>query len=184
MSASMPADEMVRLYQEESQKRHNKTVLEELEVGDMIEFPSDLFSHWGVYIGDEQIVHLTGDQPITSGSFSSVSGIDCDQAWVRIDKFLDVAKGRFAKKNNDKDSNQRAAGRYPRPSDDIVRTALAMKGEADYNVFFNNCEHFASYLRYGEKCSEQADTALTAVVVGGAAVIVGSLLGSLFNRKK
>ncbi|XP_060070820.1 phospholipase A and acyltransferase 3-like [Ylistrum balloti] len=170
------------------EKKHNETVLEELEVGDMVEFPRDFFSHWGVYIGDEKIVHLTGDEsdndPHAGESFFSISGVRCDKAWVKVENFLDVAQGCLAKKNNDKDRSQVAAGNYPRPSDEIMRTAYAMRGQAEYNVFFDNCEHFASYLRYGQKCSDQANMALGAIVLGGAAVVIGGLIGSLFPRKK
>ena len=33
-------------------KRHNETVLRDLEEGDMVEFPRGVYSHWGVYIGN------------------------------------------------------------------------------------------------------------------------------------
>ncbi|OWF37445.1 HRAS-like suppressor 2 [Mizuhopecten yessoensis] len=173
-------------------KKHNECVLEELEVGDMVEFPNFLYSHWGVYIGDEHIVHLTGDEAtnagasgsFASGSFFNVSGVLLDKACVKIDHFLKVAEGCMAKRNNGKDHILSAAGIYPRPSDEIVRTALALRSEADYDIFSNNCEHFASYLRYGAKWSDQADLALGTVLIGGAAVVIGSLLRSFFQREK
>jgi hypothetical protein len=31
--------------------QHNQTVLAGLEVGDLVEFPRELISHWGVYVG-------------------------------------------------------------------------------------------------------------------------------------
>ena len=43
----------------------------------------------------------------------------------------------------------------PRKEQDIVREALSRVGEVGYNVLFNNCEHFATYCRYGVKGSEQ-----------------------------
>ncbi|XP_021380317.1 HRAS-like suppressor 2 [Mizuhopecten yessoensis] len=173
-------------------KKHNECVLEELEVGDMVEFPNNIYSHWGVYIGDENIVHLTGDEAanagangsFASGSFFSVSGVQLDKACVKVENFLEVAEGCMAKRNNDKDHVLSAAGIYPRPRDEIVRTALALRGEAEYNILWNNCEHFASYLRYGEKWSDQGNLALGTVLVVGAAVVVGGLLKSLFQREK
>ncbi|XP_021380256.1 HRAS-like suppressor 2 [Mizuhopecten yessoensis] len=168
-------------------KKHNECVLEELEVGDMVEFPNNIYSHWGVYIGNENIVHLTGDKAtnagangsFVSGSFFSVSGVQLDKACVKVEHFLEVAEGCMAKRNNDKDNTLRAIGIRPRPRDEIVRTALASRGEAKYNVLWNNCEHFASYLRYGEKWSDQANLAVGTIIVGGA-VVVGGLLRSLF----
>ena len=32
-------------------RRHNETVLGTLEEGDLVEFPRELYSHWGVYVG-------------------------------------------------------------------------------------------------------------------------------------
>ena len=32
--------------------RHNITLLNELEEGDMVEFPREFYSHWAVYIGN------------------------------------------------------------------------------------------------------------------------------------
>ncbi|XP_069122382.1 phospholipase A and acyltransferase 4-like [Argopecten irradians] len=138
-----------------------------------------------MYTGGEEVVHLTGDLGNASdgGSFS-VSGVHYDKAMVKIENFFDVAGGRIAKKNNDKDKGQRASGIFPRPTSAIVRDALAMKDRVmEYNIFFNNCEHFASYLRYGEKRSEQADTAIATILIGGAVVVVGGLIRSWFNRK-
>ena len=33
-------------------ERHNQTVLRDLEEGDLVEFPRGSFSHWAVYIGE------------------------------------------------------------------------------------------------------------------------------------
>ena len=41
--------------------------------------------------------------------------------------------------------------------EEIVRRALAAVGEGGYNVFTNNCEHFANYCVFGKKSSDQID---------------------------
>ncbi len=41
-----------------------------------------------------------------------------------------------------------------------VRTALNHVGEKGYNIFFNNCEHFAVYCKTGIKFSEQSELLL------------------------
>jgi cell wall-associated NlpC family hydrolase len=35
---------------------HNKYVLDELEVGDLVEFPRGPYSHWGVYVGQYLLI--------------------------------------------------------------------------------------------------------------------------------
>ena len=36
-------------------EEHNKKVLETLEIGDLVEVPGKIYSHWAVYIGMYQI---------------------------------------------------------------------------------------------------------------------------------
>lgn len=45
----------------------------------------------------------------------------------------------------------------PLSPDKIVGNALMKLGEVGYNVVYENCEHFASWCRYGSSWSEQAD---------------------------
>ncbi|XP_033725600.1 phospholipase A and acyltransferase 1-like isoform X2 [Pecten maximus] len=113
---------------------HNATVLRELEVGDLVEFPRSLYSHWGVYIGDGQIVHLTGGDGGSSNAFSfgSVFSVFVVQkACVKIEDFIKVTEGCKAIRNNGKDRVCRPL--HPR---EIVRRAKEMVGEIDYNVLW------------------------------------------------
>ncbi|XP_033725534.1 phospholipase A and acyltransferase 3-like [Pecten maximus] len=165
---------------------HNATVLRELKVGDLVEFPRLLYSHWGVYIGNQQIVHLTGvdgagsTDALTSGSLFSVCGVNFDKACAKIDDFFKVANGCKAKRNNGKD--RECSPLQPR---EIVRRAKEMVGEIGYNVLWNNCEHFAAFLRYDRKWSEQVDkAAAVTVVAGAAAVVTGVTIGLIAGANK
>ena len=71
-----------------------------------------------------------------------------------------------------------------RPRDEIVETALYyLKDEeewGDYNLVFNNCEHFASFCATGVKRSGQVEKTVIAgaVGVGVAAKIAFDVLSS------
>ncbi|XP_021375988.1 HRAS-like suppressor 2 isoform X1 [Mizuhopecten yessoensis] len=167
---------------------HNSTILKTLKIGDLVEFPRMLYSHWGVYIGNQQIVHLTGidnagsKDAFTSGSLFSVCGENFAKACVKIDDFFKVAQGCKAKRNNDKDAKCK-----PLNPQEIVRRAKAMVGVIGYNLIWNNCEHLAAYLRYDVKWSEQVDKAAEAAVWTGALAAVSLLAYNLFggsNDKK
>jgi len=57
---------------------------------------------------------------------------------------------------------------------DIARSRI---GEADYNLVFNNCEHFARYCKTQEHKSEQVSDAVsgTGATIGTGAAVAGSV---------
>ncbi|XP_013389165.1 HRAS-like suppressor 3 [Lingula anatina] len=166
-------------------RRHNQTVLDSLEPGDMIEFHRPMYCHWAVYIGDEQVVHITGendgikDGKGDPGKFCSPCGVQLKKAFVLISPFWDVAGESKAVKNNGKDRKHR-----PARCDEIVERALSKLGDYGYNVLWKNCEHFASWCRYGVEWSEQADIFWqgAAVCLTGAAVVAGA--GYVYHKQK
>ncbi|BAY38278.1 hypothetical protein NIES2111_26240 [Nostoc sp. NIES-2111] len=59
-----------------------------------------------------------------------------------------------------------------------IRRAISQLGKADYNLFGNNCEHFAHWCKTGKKISSQVNDAigLAGGVVGGG--ILGGIAGA------
>ncbi|KAL3870952.1 hypothetical protein ACJMK2_038977 [Sinanodonta woodiana] len=160
---------------------HNAKVLEELNVGDTIEFPRGCYSHWAVYIGDEKVVHLTGDDNdgingnFDSGNLFTICGRRFNKAYVKVDNFWDVVLGCKVKIIKLDTSSE----------EDIVQRAMSKLGEIGYNVMWCNCEHFASWCRYGKEKSEQVEKALTWAAVGASALAaLGILIGSARSRTK
>jgi len=111
-----------------------------------------LYTHHGIDLGDGRIVHF--GEP----------GLDASQAAVRItgmDEFLKEGRPIVV---------EYAPGKCLDP-EESVDLALAEVGEKGYNLAFNNCEHFATYCKTGNKNSRQVwravlgMTAATAVVV-------------------
>lgn len=165
---------------------HNSTVLAELEEGDLIEFNRGLYSHWAVYYGDGKVIHLAGDEndglnaTYNSGSAFTICGKSFNKAFVRIDDFWNVVLDSKAKKNNSKDKKMR-----PLSPTEIIQRAKEKLGAIGYNVLWSNCEHFASYCRYGSSKSEQADKFMTWATVGAVAgAVLGIAIGSAGSKKK
>ncbi|KAL3876941.1 hypothetical protein ACJMK2_034720 [Sinanodonta woodiana] len=166
-------------------RQHNQTVLDSLEDGDLVEFPRGLYSHWAVYVGNEEVVHLAGDPNAASkvnansSHVFAICGKQFTKAQVKLDNFFKVAADSKAKKNNDKDDKV-----SPSDKREIVRRAMSKLGEIGYNILWENCEYFASWCRYGEGWSEQTITALK--VVGGTAVVAAgaALLYTFFGNKE
>ncbi|KAH9496471.1 Phospholipase A and acyltransferase 3 [Bulinus truncatus] len=125
------------------------------EKGDRIEIKRGLFSHWALYIGDDEVIHLRGvgnaGNNSTSKNLFSVSGAQFDKAEVAIDKIWNVILNDEAYVNNSRDSTW-----TPRGEADIINEALKLLGPIKYNIIFANCECFVNGCRYGKWFSDQA----------------------------
>ncbi|XP_025091124.1 HRAS-like suppressor 3 [Pomacea canaliculata] len=122
---------------------------EDMHQGDLIEIPRlhigpwSFYSHWTVYIGNKLVIHKGH---ITNGKKGSE---------VRIQSLHKFAgKGKIVK-NNSLDKKMR-----PFHPETILTRALSKIGDDSYNIFTNNCEHFATWCRYGIPVSEQVITCI------------------------
>lgn len=143
---------------------HNLKTYDSMRPGDLVEFHRGLYKHWGVVIGDGKIIHLSGEDDdglsatanhhfgSVSGSLFTISGVNFEKAKVKCDDFWDVARKSRADINNSKDQYIRADAPHV-----IVKRALSKMGNIGYNMLWSNCEHFASWCRYGMAWSEQVD---------------------------
>ncbi|XP_075043830.1 phospholipase A and acyltransferase 2-like [Mixophyes fleayi] len=139
--------------------------------GDLIEFHRSIYQHWGIYVGNGQVVHLT-DQD----GYSSLSSAFGGTAVVRKDPIERVAAGCIYMVNNKYDKK-----RCPYPPQKIVKAALEKVGQKlNYSVTSANCEHFVTELRYDACFSDQVDNATTAVGVGAGAVAIGVIAAVMF----
>ncbi|XP_055987535.1 phospholipase A and acyltransferase 3-like [Sorex fumeus] len=129
--------------------------------GDLIEIFCGVYEHWAVYVGDGYVVHVTDVDGGPSGvnwlGFPSGSR---PRAVVKKDLLSKVAAGCRYQVNNKHDE---AIG--ARPAAEIVRRALARVGEQrNYSLIHENCEHFATEMRYRIARSDQADDPFQALV--------------------
>lgn len=151
---------------------HNQRVLATLERGDAVEFKRSCYSHWGLYIGNGKIIHMTSPRPDAESGSSHLSsgcstcGLNIDKAIIKIDDFFYVAGGSKAYKNNSKDKYLPV-----RSVDEIIAYARSLIGKINYNCLWQNCEHFVSCCRNYKPTSEQADTVKTV----GAVAFVGAV---------
>ena len=106
------------------------------------------FYHHGIYIGNGEVVQF---------------GLPFDMAENSSDiRILRSPLSQFTPSANDFIEVYRFSAKVKRKKQSdgkIVQTALAHVGEGGYNIFTNNCEHFATFCVYGEKSSKQIDDA-------------------------
>ncbi|KAL4623612.1 HRAS-like suppressor 2 [Arapaima gigas] len=130
--------------------------------GDLIEFSYPIgYSHWGVYDGDGYVVHFAvadeGElKKMIRSSLQTVFPVCGDlllgETRIRRQLLSDVNVPRGAKVNI---SNNRHA-RRPSPEDDMrSRLQVLLDKELPYRLFTLNCEHFATFIRFGEAVCNQ-----------------------------
>ena len=152
-------------------RRHNEAVLRTLEVGDLVAFDRIYYTHVGVYVGAEEIVHLYLDEQ---------SGKGC----VKKEDFWSVAGQSTAKKNNDKGKDY-----WSLRKEEIKSRALGKLGTSPYDVLKYNCEHFANWCRYDQMKSVQVDSGgyfwkIAASVVGILGIFTSSSSSSSSSGKR
>ncbi|KAH9505353.1 hypothetical protein Btru_058449 [Bulinus truncatus] len=112
----------------------------EYKEGDIIAFYRKVqrITHYGIYMGGEVIIHVTGEEKI--------------DAEVKMEALHLVKKGDKSWVANDDEK----LGKPADPSD-IVKRAFDKRGKFEYHLINNNCEHFATFCRYGKPYSSQTD---------------------------
>ncbi|MBQ3688382.1 MAG: lecithin retinol acyltransferase family protein [Bacteroidales bacterium] len=101
-----------------------------------------LYLHYGVYVGDGYMVH-----------FSYRKGEKMCNTRIIKTSYEEFANGSTTYREPLRDNMK------PNSSEEIARIAESYIGEnfGKYNLFRNNCEHFANYCRYNKKVSYQIE---------------------------
>lgn len=118
-------------------------VLDKLNIGDVLYVDNyfmgfDTYQHYGVYVGEGIVVHFA---PLEGQDISFENGVIHK---TTLDKFLN---GRALK--IDMDIKKRFH------DNEIIQRAYSRLGEKGYDLFTNNCEHFARWCVTGENISYQ-----------------------------
>ena len=117
------------------------------QIGDQIEFNRGIYSHWGVYVGNGQVVHL---KPAKAKLFevNVVVGLDdvdtvAQDTWLL--KFMEIEV-----KVNNYLERKTLMTHHPKSKEDILCFALSLVGQhwPGYSLTVANCECFANWLRY------------------------------------
>eukprot|EP00111_Clytia_hemisphaerica_P021696 TCONS_00063805-protein len=124
-----------------------EALVKHLQPGDLVQVKGRyiwqwFYSHFAVYIGNGNIVHINKPGDKKQGG----------KVWVERRDMVTEFMGKDVRKNNTMDGSFNA-----RRVQDIVKEAKSYVGEKwDYSFLYNNCEHFASMCRYGRKISLQS----------------------------
>lgn len=121
-----------------------KWKLIEPEIGDHIRVKSKQLYHHGIYIGNDEVVE-----------FGHPFDMYQDHSLIKVmkSKVEDFLNGGFLEVRiyTKKELKKKFS------NDLIIERALSKIGEGDYNLLYNNCEHFANFCVFGIKESKQVD---------------------------
>lgn len=110
---------------------------------------SGIYSHHGVYISDDEVIHFTG-----ADDDSVLDWSRCEVIRTGLAQFLRGGKAEVKLYTEDELDDL-----YP--VEHIVNYARACLGDKGYNLAFNNCEHFANVCTLGRFRSRQVERVLS-----------------------
>ncbi len=114
-------------------------------IGSHLETSRWVYTHHGIYIGNEEVIHYSGlADGFKSGPVEKTS----------LSTFLVGNDYKIILHSDTKYSQEK-----------IVERATRRLGESDYNLLFNNCEHFAYWCFYNVNSSNQINRSCQ--VLGG-----------------
>ncbi|XP_051240549.1 lecithin retinol acyltransferase a [Dicentrarchus labrax] len=158
-----------------------------LRRGDMLEVPRTVFTHYGIYLGDNKVAHLIPDiLPVLTNDKKLIGSVITNKrlilgciyrcATVRVDTLEDFAYGsKILVSSMDKMMKNRTLS-----NEEVAKRAEKLIGAFPYSLLWNNCEHFATYCRYGSAVSRQTEQfcqCLKSIIRDQRSVIVTVLLG-------
>ncbi|XP_069545509.1 lecithin retinol acyltransferase a [Brachyistius frenatus] len=158
-----------------------------LRRGDLLEVPRTLFTHFGIYLGDNKVAHLIPDiLPMLTNNNKLISSVITNKrliigcmykcATVRVDTLENFAYGSNILVNR----LDNIVKTQPFHNDKAAKTAEKLIGDFPYSLLWNNCEHFVTFCRYGSAASRQTEKfceCLKFVIRDQRSIIISGLVG-------
>ncbi|OUO41748.1 NC domain protein [Megamonas hypermegale] len=111
-----------------------------------------LYAHHGIYVSDSEVIHFTGADDDSILDWDKPEVISTDLAAFLKGGTLEIKEY----------TDEEFADLYS--PEQIVIYARACLGDKDYNLIFNNCEHFANVCTLGRFRSNQVDRFFNTIV--------------------
>ncbi len=134
--------------------------------GDHIKIGRGFYSHHGIFIDRDQVVHFSGEPKQKNQSQIEMT---------TLEQFINGAKETKVK-------IVAYEADVVFDTETTIRLALESIGDSDYHIVFRNCEHFATYCKTGKHESKQVKRAFISLPSTG--VIAASLAAGLYYLNK
>ncbi|MCE5221191.1 MAG: lecithin retinol acyltransferase family protein [Clostridium sp.] len=137
--------------------------------GEHIKVDRGLYTHHGVYISNDEVIHFTGSEEDSVLDWSKPEVIKTDISYFLKDGELEVKEY----------TDDELQDLYP--VEHIVAYARACLGDKGYNLVFNNCEHFANVCTLGRFRSGQVEKVFNLILWRNKFMGLFSWIGGLFK---
>ncbi len=130
------------------------------------------YEHWAVYIGEGEIIHYQapqGSNGLTAKLNSGVIQETLQEYMGRRGEGVTVRLGELSSKA-DREFFQTLDPEV------VAERARSKVGKKEYNLFRNNCEHFAMWCKYGKEMSDQIHWG-AAIAIGLVGFVAGAYAG-------
>ncbi|XP_056307193.1 lecithin retinol acyltransferase b, tandem duplicate 2 [Danio aesculapii] len=149
-------------FEEKKKKQTLQYDLSKYKRGDLLEVPRTLFTHFGIYLGNNRVAHLIPDiLPVLTTDQKAIQkmvtnnrlilGVLAKKASVRVDSVEDFAYGAEILVNH----MDKVCSRAAFEGEEVARRAEKLFGSVVYSLLWYNCEHYVMYCRYGTSMSFQ-----------------------------
>ena len=155
-------------------------VLQCFDDGDVLKFPGPL-DHFAIYAGKDQIIHYQK----RGGAKKRVIEETIQDYWEneRKDEGFSLFRSKyrtFPERHSLGIVDQKIV-KHTFSGPETVQRARSMLHQKEYNLVFNNCEHFVNWCKYGLKASDLVEKAVmkaSVPITAGAGAAAGALSGA------
>ncbi|XP_035714083.1 uncharacterized protein LOC110857614 isoform X2 [Folsomia candida] len=129
--------------------QHYEDVAKVAVPGDLIEIKrsSGFYRHWAVYVGDGDCIHV-GERTIWNYKIVRENLAQI----CAFEKYLDMCRV-----NNLEEWVERKGVKAKKRSDVVAMAESFLGHMFEFHLFRNNCEHFATYCKFGDPISRQVE---------------------------
>ena len=138
-----------------------------LKKGDIIFVDKGLYKHYGIYAGNGMVIHYSDK--------NSNFGTDIKIRETSLDNFACGCETKVCHLDEAKYSLY--------SGEETVKRAYSRLGEKEYNLIFNNCEHFAVWCKTGISDSEQVNKVITTAVVLSIGALAYTVIKKIIEDK-
>jgi hypothetical protein len=129
--------------------------------GDILCVNRGIYKHYGIYAGNSAVIHYAAG----NGDFGS----DVSVRKTTLEHFQKGCKCKVPK------ISRQMHRKHYSPEETLER-AHSRLGEKNYNLLFNNCEHFILWCKTGKGQSRQVTNAFCTVALIGVGIIGASIV--------